>query len=58
MDRCPGRPSTTAAIWKLVIRIAAENLAWGHRQTGPAGRNTGARQLCWGDLHLAGDLGV
>ena len=27
--RCPGRPSTAAAIRKLVIRIATENPAWG-----------------------------
>jgi putative transposase len=30
--RGPGRPSTATAIRKLVIRIAAENLAWGHRR--------------------------
>jgi putative transposase len=29
--RCPGRPSTAAAIRKLVIRIATENPGWGHR---------------------------
>ncbi len=29
--RSPGRPSTTAAIRKLVIRIATENPTWGHR---------------------------
>ena len=28
----PGRPSTAAAIRKLVIRIAMENPAWGHRR--------------------------
>jgi transposase InsO family protein len=30
--RRPGRPSTAAAIRKLVIRIAMENPAWGHRR--------------------------
>jgi putative transposase len=30
--RRPGRPSTAAAIKKLVIRIATENPAWGHRR--------------------------
>jgi len=30
--RGPGRPSTAAAIRKLVIRIATENPAWGHRR--------------------------
>jgi transposase InsO family protein len=30
--RRPGRPSTAAAIRKLVIRIATENPAWGHRR--------------------------
>jgi hypothetical protein len=30
--RHPGRPSTAAAIRKLVIRIATENPAWGHRR--------------------------
>src|SRR5712691_9744053 len=30
--RHPGRPSTAAAIRKLVIRIAKENPAWGHRR--------------------------
>ena len=30
--RCPGRPSTPAAIRKLVVRIAADNPAWGHRR--------------------------
>ncbi len=30
--RRPGRPTTTAAIRKLVIRIATENPAWGHRR--------------------------
>ncbi|MGI8451392.1 MAG: integrase core domain-containing protein [Streptosporangiaceae bacterium] len=30
--RHPGRPSTAAAIRKLVIRMAAENPAWGHRR--------------------------
>jgi putative transposase len=30
--RRPGRPPTAAAIRKLVIRIATENPAWGHRR--------------------------
>jgi putative transposase len=30
--RRPGRPSTEAAIRKLVIRIAADNPTWGHRR--------------------------
>ena len=30
--RRPGRPSTPAAIRKLVIRMATENPAWGHRR--------------------------
>src|SRR5882672_6556651 len=30
--RRPGRPSTAAAIRKLVIRIATENPGWGHRR--------------------------
>jgi transposase len=30
--RRPGRSSTTAAIRKLVIRIATDNPAWGHRR--------------------------
>src|ERR1035438_5668629 len=30
--RRPGRPSTAAAIRKLVIRIATDNPTWGHRR--------------------------
>ena len=30
--RCPGRPSTAAAIRKLVIRMATDNPTWGHRR--------------------------
>src|SRR5450755_3773443 len=30
--RRPGRPSTAAAISKLVIRMATENPTWGHRR--------------------------
>jgi len=30
--RRPGRPSTAAAIRKLVIRMATDNPAWGHRR--------------------------
>jgi putative transposase len=39
--RRPGRPSTAAAIRKLVIRIATENPTWGHRAG--AGRDGQAR---------------
>ncbi len=39
-DRCvvcgsgggPGRPRTAATIRKLIIRMAIDNLAWGHRR--------------------------
>ena len=31
-NRRPGRPSTPATIRKLVIRIATDNPAWGHRR--------------------------
>jgi putative transposase len=31
-SRRPGRPSTAAAIRKLVIRIATDNPTWGHRR--------------------------
>src|SRR5882757_11282150 len=31
-QRRPGRPSTAAAIRKLVIRIATDNPTWGHRR--------------------------
>ena len=31
-NRRPGRPSTPAAIRKLVIRIAMDNPTWGHRR--------------------------
>ena len=30
--RSPGRPSTAAAIRKLVIRVATDNPSWGHRR--------------------------
>ena len=30
--RRPGRPSTAAAIKKLVVRLATENPTWGHRR--------------------------
>jgi len=30
--RRPGRPSTTASIRKLVIRMATDNPSWGHRR--------------------------
>jgi putative transposase len=55
--RRPGRPSTAAAIRKLVIRIATGNPAWGHRrvQGEPArlGHHTAASTV-WQILHHAG----
>ncbi len=30
--RGPGRPPTHAALWKLILRMAAENPTWGHRR--------------------------
>jgi hypothetical protein len=30
--RRPGRPPTAAAITSMVIRMAADNLTWGHRR--------------------------
>jgi len=38
--RRPGRPSTPAAIRKLVIRLATENPAWGHRLKLTSGRRS------------------
>jgi transposase InsO family protein len=55
--RCPGRPSTAAAIRKLVIRIAAENPAWGHRRVQGELVRLGhqiAASTVWQVLHDAG----
>src|SRR5271165_4932291 len=55
--RRPGRPSTAAAIRKLVIRIAMENPAWGHRRVqGELVRlgHTIAASTVWQILHDAG----
>jgi len=52
-----GRPSTAAAIRKLVIRIAMENPAWGHRRVqGELVRlgHTIAASTVWQILHDAG----
>jgi putative transposase len=52
--RRPGRPSTAAAIRKLVIRIATENPAWGHRRVqGELGHQIAASTV-WQILHDAG----
>ena len=55
--RRPGRPSTAAAIRKLVIRIATENPAWGHwRVQGELVRfgHRIAASTVWQILHDAG----
>ena len=55
--RRPGRPSTAAAIRKLVIRIAAENPAWGHRRVQGELARLGHRiaaSTVWQVLHDAG----
>jgi putative transposase len=55
--RCPGRPSTAAAIRKLVIRIATENRAWGHRRVQGELVRLGHRiaaSTVWQILHDAG----
>lgn len=55
--RRPGRPSTAAAIRKLVIRIATENPAWGHRRVqGELVRlgHLNAASTVWQILHDAG----
>ena len=54
--RSPGRPSTTAAIRKLVIRIATDNPTWGHRRVqgeceqpgprSPTGCSSSASGIC------------
>jgi transposase InsO family protein len=53
----PGRPSTAAAIRRLVIRIASENPTWGHRRVqGELVRlgHTIAASTVWQILHDAG----
>jgi transposase len=55
--RRPGRPSTAAAIRKLVIRIATENPAWGHRRVQGELIKLGhpiAASTVWQILHDAG----
>jgi putative transposase len=55
--RRPGRPSTAAAIRKLVIRIATENPAWGHRRVQGELIKLGHRiaaSTVWQILHAAG----
>jgi transposase InsO family protein len=55
--RRPGRPSTAAAIRKLVIRIATDNPSWGHRRVQgelvKLGRPIAASTV-WQILHNAG----
>ena len=55
--RRPGRPSTAAAIRKLVIRIATENPMWGHRRVQGEMVRLGhpiAASTAWQILHDAG----
>ncbi len=55
--RGPGRPPTAAAIRKLVIRIATENPAWGHRRVRGELVRLGhqiAASTVWQILHDAG----
>jgi putative transposase len=55
--RRPGRPSTKAAIRKLVIRMATENPAWGHRRVPGELVRLGhpiAASTVWQILHDAG----
>ena len=55
--RGPGRPSTAAAVRKLVIRIATENPAWGHRRVQGELIRLGhpiAASTVWQILHDAG----
>ena len=56
--RRPGRPSTDAAIRKLVIRMATDNPAWGHRRVQGELVKLGhpiAASTVWQILHAAGD---
>jgi transposase len=55
--RRPGRPSTAAAIRKLVVRIATENPEWGHRRVQAELVKLGHRiasSTVWQILHDAG----
>ena len=55
--RGPGRPSTSAAIRKLVIRMATENPTWGHRRVQGELVRLGhpiAASTVWQILHAAG----
>jgi putative transposase len=55
--RRPGRPSTAAAIRKLVIRMAIDNPAWGHRRVQGELVKLGhpiAASTVWQILHAAG----
>jgi putative transposase len=55
--RRPGRPSTVAAIRKLVIRMATDNPAWGHRRVQGELVRLGhpiAASTVWQILHDAG----
>jgi len=55
--RPPGRPSLPAAIRKLVIRIATDNPAWGHRRVQGELARLGhqiAASTVWQILHNAG----
>jgi putative transposase len=55
--RGPGRPSTSAVIRKLVIRMATENPAWGHRRVQGELVRLGhpiAASTVWQILHDAG----
>ncbi len=55
--RRPGRPSTAAAIRKLVIRIATDNPTWGHRRVQGELVKLGhpiAASTVWQILHAAG----
>jgi putative transposase len=55
--RRPGRPSTAGAIRKLVIRMATDNPAWGHRRVQGELVRLGHRiaaSTVWQILHAAG----
>jgi putative transposase len=55
--RLPGRPSTAAAVRKLVIRMATENPAWGHRRVQGELVRLGhpiAASTAWQILHATG----
>jgi hypothetical protein len=56
-SRRPGRPPTAAAISKLVIRVATDNPAWGHRRVQGELVKLGhpiAAATVWQILHAAG----